>query len=96
MSRVMHRFEVPVDDRWHSFGCPDGEIKTIASKNSYRGLEVPAVEFWCEAEENVDYDDRMFLVVGTGQLINAGPEVRYVGTAPRDSAGLVWHLFERA
>lgn len=84
--KTIFRFEVPVDDMWHNIDCPDGEIKAIGTNGP--GI----VEFWCEAQEGPEYPPRRFRIYGTGHRV---PDAaKYVGTAPRHSSGLVWHLYE--
>jgi len=79
----IYRYEVPVDDCWHTFKC--GPPLHVACRN-------PAVvEFWAhprneDADEFVD--EQRFRVYGTGH--DVPDEVLYVGTAipPRRGSGL--------
>ena len=85
MSRHIYRYEVPADDQAHSF---EGIIGTpVAVAN----VGLKKVEFWAEQADTVDAK-RSFRVYGTGQWLPPG--ARYCGTAPRNEAGLVWHLVE--
>ena len=84
--KTMHRFEVPVDDQWHRFHCPDSDIRKVEATGS-------KVEFWCEVSSSSDYSYRKFRVFGTGHPVP--DDAFYVGTASRTSSGLVWHLYER-
>jgi len=82
--RRMYRYTVPVDDQVHVFTIT-GDPVAVAGDNT-------TVEFWAEHDEDAGASDRAFLVVGTGHPIPDG--ARWVGTCPRTSLGLVWHLYE--
>lgn len=83
------RYEVPVDDEWHTLRL-SGPIVHVAT----RRREV--VEVWATTDGfgPSDYDLRVF---GTGQPIPADPpgEVCHVGTAIVPGGALVWHLMQR-
>lgn len=81
------RFEVLVDDQWHSIQLP-GPIVHVAAR-------LPdAVEVWATTDgfgaQEVD-----LMVVGTGQPYPAGGQVCHVGTAIVPGGALVWHLMQR-
>lgn len=85
------RYEVPVDDAWHSFQL-SGEI--------YPFVNAPfphMVEFWT-LESGGPIVNRNFRVVGTGQPLPFSKERTYnhIGTAvfQNEIGRLVWHLFE--
>lgn len=91
--RKMFRYEVPVDDQEtkHIFS---GEIRKVATQ-PWRPGETPVVEFWAEDVSPAPEGAlllRTFQVFGTGHPLPDGAEWR--GTADRDPAGLVWHLYE--
>lgn len=88
MASYIYRYEVPVDDQWHTFDLA-GNPLAVACR------QVDVVEFWALAHS----DDvaaypvrRQFIVVGTGQPL---PEdgLKYWGVGI--SNWLVWHLMER-
>lgn len=81
---VIYRYEVPVDDRWHSHDL-HGNILHVA------GRSTTVVEFWAQ-HLGAPSLRREFRVFGTGQPL---PEDRghYLGTVVHP--GLVWHLFVR-
>jgi hypothetical protein len=87
--RTVYRFEVPVDDKTHEFELsPQGKWADISKVENVR---IDRIEFWAE----LDLDNlvtRRFQVIGTGHL--APEDGWYIGTAPRNPAGLVWHLYE--
>ncbi|NML55383.1 hypothetical protein HHL19_16565 [Streptomyces sp. R302] len=85
MAHPIHRYEIPVDDRWHTIaGC--GTLLHVDCRNPN------LVEFWAWARD--DQPAREFRVYGTGQLIpDEGTTHR--GTAIAPGGQLVWHLIER-
>ena len=84
-TRMVLRWEVPVDDQWHVFTL-SGSIVHVAT----RRLDV--VEFWSlEGDDVPGRHDRRFRVFGTGQPLPAEAR-RHIGTAL--AGQLVWHLFE--
>jgi hypothetical protein len=78
------RFEVPVDDRWHTLPLT-GPVLHVAARHPV------VVELWAVLVDQPP-TPRQFRVFGTGQQLTADAAT-YVGTAvtPR----LVWHLWER-
>ena len=79
------RYEVPVDDRWHTVPL-GGDIEHVAARRP------DVVEIWAEHHHNsVRVRNRSFRVYGTGQ-----PDVEgvHVGTALAADGRLVWHLRE--
>lgn len=83
MIRIL-RYEVPVDDEWHTVAIA-GEVVHVASRRP------DVVEFWAEHRGDFWAADRKFRVYGTGQ---SHVEGRHVGTALVDGQPLVWHLRE--
>jgi hypothetical protein len=87
MTRSVLRYEVPVDDEWHEFLLPAGEILHVGAKDHH------TVSFWMvSTDDHAGWRRRSFRVFGTGQPLplEAG---RYIGTAV--ILPLVWHLFSR-
>jgi len=84
--RTIYRFVIPVDDRHH-----DIYISSKSRPLQVQNVSASSVEFWCEVETSETYL-RRFTVIGTGQNVPEGSVVH--GTAPRNHAGLVWHLVE--
>lgn len=89
-TRAIHRYEVPVDDTWHSVVLSGGVVH-VACRS------VAVVELWAFAGDYgpVTLELRVF---GTGQPLPAGyggASLRYVGTAVAPPGGLVWHLLQR-
>lgn len=85
MTYRIYRYEVPVDDRWHTFKC--GPPLHVACR--HHGF----VEFWAHPfEDDADefVDELRFRVYGTGHEIPE--EALYVGTALTPDGALVWHL----
>lgn len=91
---VIYRYEVPVDDRWHTLELT-GQIRHVASRSP------EMVEFWATANTERSRR-RRFRVFGTGQPLPAGLEASdsegpngiHLGTAITAGGSLVWHLYE--
>lgn len=81
------RYEIPVDDRWHTVRLP-GPIVHVATRRP------DAVEVWATTAGFGPYDVDL-TVVGTGQPYPADPEIIHVGTAIIPGGALVWHLLRR-
>ena len=84
LNKTIFRYVIPDDDRVYSF--PSN--KPIAVGNAGVG----GVEFWTEYDMDNPPLPRNFKIIGTGDTIPDGAE--HCGTAPRNSLGLVWHLYE--
>lgn len=84
MARSIYRYEIPVDDQWHTLDLT-GDIVHIASRS------VHTVELWAINEDRPS-NRRGFRVYGTGQPIPG--DVLHVGTAIPPGGELVWHLIE--
>lgn len=50
------------------------------------------VEFWFEIDDEWEFAERYFVIVGTGHEIPEG--AIYRGTAARTPDGFVWHIYE--
>jgi hypothetical protein len=85
VSDAIHRYEVPVDDRWHDLPL-SGSVLHVASRDPR------VVEVWALHTSGTEVT-RTFRVFGTGQPLPAGP-LRHVGTALASGGQLVWHLME--
>lgn len=83
--RAVYRYEIPVDDHWHTVDL-SGPVLHVAAR------EPETVELWAVhgAEQP---QPRTFRVFGTGQPLDDRAPT-HVGTALA-GAGLVWHLWER-
>lgn len=81
---AIYRYEVPVDDQVHTITC--GKPLHVASS------AIDRVEFWALFGQEVLVAERTFQVFGTGHELPSS--ALYRGTTPRNSLGLVWHLFE--
>jgi hypothetical protein len=86
VNAAIYRYEVPVDDRWHTVQL-SGEILHVASRDPR------AVEIWAWSTDGPSAM-RTFRVFGTGQPVL--DETRHVGTAIPPGGQLVWHLLEAA
>lgn len=86
--RKMFRYVVLVNDQPTTVKLTGDPVAVAATTDSR------AVEFWAENDEWNVHHDRTFQVFGTGQPIPDGAQ--WVGTCPRTSVGLVWHLYELA
>lgn len=86
MKRVF-RYEVPVDDRPHTFRLTSNPLAVSA----VRGRTGHTVEFWAEHHGDFYAVERTFIVYGTGQPIHAS--AKWWGTAQR-VGDLIWHLYE--
>jgi hypothetical protein len=84
--RQMFRYVVPVDDEAHEFTLTGDPVAVAVVGTSH------VVEFWAEHDGRAGGTDRAFQVFGTGHPITDGAQ--WVGTCPRTSLGLVWHLYE--
>jgi hypothetical protein len=87
MATAIHRYEVPVDDCWHSLPL-SGDLLHVAAR------QADVVEVWAFSGGGTT-TARTFRVFGTGQSLPAGDPVDYRGTALAPN-GLVWHLMERS
>jgi len=83
--RQMFRYEVPIDDDAHIFRLRGNPV-AVAVAGSGR-----AVEFWAEHDTAQGECGQAFRVFGTGHPLPEHAE--WIGTCPRDRAGLVWHLY---
>lgn len=86
--RAIYRFEVPADGKPHSFQMCQGPS---FGPRRIENLGITGVEFWAEVLTG-QASERRFMIVGTGHRLPDPAD--YVGTAPRNAAGLVWHLVE--
>jgi hypothetical protein len=84
----IHRFEVPVDARWHRIPVA-GRPLHVAARYA------DTVEFWALHDPNRTPEDRWFRVYGTGQPITADGWL-HRGTTLTADGQLVWHLLESA
>jgi hypothetical protein len=80
VTQRIFRYEVPVDDRWHTFRCEP----PLHVDCRHPGF----VEFWAYPAEGAD--DQHLRVYGTGH--DMPDELRHVGTALTPDRALVWHL----
>lgn len=87
---VIHRTELPVDDRPHGIDLT-GEILHVAARRP------GAIDVWYQARpDGMESMRRSFQVVGTGQPIPTylGFYVTHKGTAVTRNGALVWHVLE--
>lgn len=86
MSQVL-RWDVHVDDRWHTIG--GGPVALVESRPgvTYNGAEV--VEVWTIEDSTVP--PRKARVYGTGHHVPA--ELEHLGSVAVPGVRLVWHLF---
>lgn len=85
---AIHRYEIPVDDQWHTIELSGGPILHIAARNP------EIVEFWILDNPTAPRHPRAFRAYGTGQ--HADNWIRWHGTAITANGQLVWHLAEDA
>ena len=82
-TRVL-RYEVPVDDQWHTHRL-QGDIVHVAARRP------DVVEIWAEHHGNKTFEvERRFRVFGTGHPADGV----HIGTAIAAGGALVWHLRE--
>lgn len=87
---VVHRAELPLDDRPHGIDLT-GEILHVAARRPY------AVDVWYQARpDGMEPMRRSFQIVGTGQPVptHLGFHVTHKGTAISPDGQLVWHVLE--
>lgn len=86
----MLRFEVPVDDQWHTITVPAmARFKLVAARDP------KVLEFWAEQWDGEGMTrDRTFRVFGTGQPYDPRG-LDHIGTTLAAGGSLVWHLFEQ-
>jgi hypothetical protein len=87
---VIHRFELPIDDRPHGIDLT-GEILHTAVRRP------GAVDVWYQARpDGMEPMRRSFQIVGTGQPIpgHLGYYFTHKGTALSPDGQLVWHVLE--
>lgn len=80
---TIHRYEVPVDDQWHTIQLR-GEVVHVAARNSPH-----IVEIWARVYDQTPTTHRV-RVFGTGHPMPA--DAMYVGTAL--IGPFAWHLME--
>lgn len=92
MSQTVFRYEVPIDDQWHTHNLT-GAILHVASRKR------DTVEFWALSTTGAPIT-RSFRVFGTGQEVPNTAKWRGTALSPADPARLLpagqfaWHLFE--
>ena len=90
MSRTIHRFEIPIDDKPVTFEAPfiGDKVTALPSREAF-----DRVDIWLEVNQNhkVEPRKRAFLVVGTGHSFPPG--FWWVATVP-GAMGLIWHVLE--
>jgi hypothetical protein len=84
--RVIRRYEVPVDDRWHTVPLT-GPIIYVGSRSP--GI----VELWAISDSQLPQRAHKYRVFGAGLPLPAEAG-SHVGTALAAGGALVWHLFE--
>lgn len=87
MSKMVFKYEVPVDGEWHELRLPiPGRVVHVGCQRA------AAVCFWAEVPSEGGTESSAFRVFGTGH--EAPEDAEYVGTA-QAPGGLVWHLYVR-
>lgn len=86
-TRCMFRYVVPDDGAVHLHRLSHNPVAVAACSEPY-----DAVEFWAEHTEGGPQLLRAFRVYGTGNVLPA--DAAWVGTCPRTSRGIVFHLYE--
>jgi hypothetical protein len=81
----MLRYEVPVDDQWHTLAC--GIPMAVGCRRN------DVVEFWAY-EMSPQPPTRQFRVFGTGQPFDKD-DIWYAGSVTTPDGQYVWHLLER-
>jgi hypothetical protein len=85
MTRVVYKYEVPVDDEWHEIRTPGTATFLHVGNQGGHG-----VQLWAEvAKVNLGVAVRKVRVFGTGQNIPDG--AIYVGTTM--AGPFVWHVY---
>lgn len=84
--RAVFRYEVPVDDDWHTIEL-SGPILHVAARRP------DVVEVWAQTGAGLT-SARTFRVFGTGQPLPQGVRLTHRGTALAGDGSLVWHLME--
>lgn len=85
-SRAVYRYEVPVDDQWHTLDL-SGAVLHVAAR------QADVVEVWA-LNSGGPKVGREFRVFGTGHPLPLAAR-QHVGTAFAADGALVWHLWER-
>lgn len=84
--QVIHRFEIPVDDRPHLVDLTGGILHAACRRHG-------VVDVWAYARpEGMEPMRRTFLVVGTGHPLPAGTS--HAATAITPYGTLAWHILE--
>jgi hypothetical protein len=96
VSAMIWNYTVPVDNESHIILCHDTVLPVV--EIAWEEKDGSAVRFWTMHVEGIgaSFDETKnweFQVFYTGESIPTPYE--YVGTAPRTSLGLIWHLFRR-
>lgn len=87
---VIHRAELPLDDRPHGIDLTGGILHTAVRRPN-------VLDVWYQARpDEMAPMRRSFQIVGTGQPIPAhlGLHIFHVGTAISPDGQLVWHVIE--
>jgi hypothetical protein len=77
---------IHVDDEAHGLHLSHSPVAVAATSDGQH------VEIWCESTRGASTGLRWFRVFGMGHPLP--DDARWVGTCPRTSSGLVWHLYE--
>ena len=86
---TIRRYEIPVDDQWHTVELTDLRILHVAARRP------DTVEFWTWHYPGCPNMSKTFRVFGTGQPLPVDWErLQHHGTAIAADGRLVWHLFE--
>ena len=85
MNKTIYRYEV-------GFDRPETHRLTSPPRHVANTVDEYGLEFWAEHYPNCKGFDVTFVVIGTGHPVPDG--AIYIGTAPRTSLGLVFHLYE--
>jgi hypothetical protein len=85
MPLAIHRYEIPVDNQWHTLFL-SGDLLHVAARRS------DTVELWAFSDGSTG-STCTFRVFGTGQPLPDDATIAYRGTALAPG-GLVWHLME--
>lgn len=81
------RYEVTVDDQWHTLTLP-GPIVHVATRHT------TTVELWVSSDGMSTYQLDL-CVYGTGQPFPPGEHLQHRGTAITPNGLFVWHLMQR-
>lgn len=85
--REVWKFEIAPFD-YNSILMPkDSEILTVQTQGE-------SIQIWALCDPNLQKEERIFRIAGTGHPINDNDELHYINTFQLNNGKLIFHVFE--